>query len=603
MTQNSFLGLQIPLDKIDQLHQDADKVEGFIDQQDGNEENQQDNSSTTTNISSPTTTTTKKEEKKKKKKKNKNKIRKKAPYVEPGDIVKGVNDEHTVIYDYGNVINVKNVDTNKEWNEAILGKYLKDAGFVKGLYNSASIKSWMTPIYIQFANKLLSHLPRKDGKSPAVPITGHGQTDFNAAFNTISSETFGNILPNMPSSYKMMTSLLVVAAYVLGFSGFGRGGYLPNIVKHTLVENNAVIPRDFPDLARKVQYHFNVYYGLSGQQVQVVWDKTKLTKYLENNVIRKYTTTKYPATELNITYIITLCKSVMSQIYKLENKSIPKDILDVDIEKVELVIDMMGSMAKPYWNEQDIFWYKMRMIILQITLIAFQTGIPNYVHIPLIDSCLKQEIIDHLENPIYEFKKDLKNIVTLTGNGQTDFDAVYSYMRSGVYEKEGKIILPSYTLMATLLVAAAYVVGFNGFGRGTIPNIVKNGLVENNAVIPLNVSELFKKINFKSIVWDKEKMAYYLPNNGVRKYNPTKYEATQNNIIRMVSLCQAVFAQMLAFYISPNIQEKGLHLVLEMMQLTQSKIEKRTAEMQLDKLGRLTLPLLKLPEPSWIFTI
>ncbi|EGG13437.1 hypothetical protein DFA_11198 [Cavenderia fasciculata] len=183
---------------------------------------------TTTTTSTTSTTTTKTEEKKKKKNERITK-RKKIGFIEPGTIVEGVNDEQNFHYHYGPVVNVKGVDTSKPWNEEILGQYLKDAGFVRGSASSASKKAQITPNFIQFSDKLGQLISCVNGICNSHPfkrlkLTGNGKIDLENALSAIGSfELFEKTQPRLPPSYTTMTTLFVVAAYIMGLPGFGAG--------------------------------------------------------------------------------------------------------------------------------------------------------------------------------------------------------------------------------------------------------------------------------------------------------------------------------------------------------------------------------------------
>ncbi|EGG13449.1 hypothetical protein DFA_11210 [Cavenderia fasciculata] len=328
-------------------------------------------------------------------KKKKNRNIKKTPFVEPGTEVAGVNDEHNYQYNYGNVIEVKGVDIKKNWTEATLGQYFKDAGFVKGSGNTPRNKAEITPFFIKFASKLMSMLQKEDGKVLCLELTGNGMKDFDNAFNLIGLEQL--LHPGMPPSYKRMATFLVVSAYVMGLPGFGRGS-LPNIIKDTLVlEMNREIPRNYPDLIIKIQYTWNRYYGLAEQHRLVQWDTQKLAVFLQGNSIRQYSTTRYPRTQRRVDRIIALSHLVICLIIKYE-KINPKDVMIKD-ESVESAIDNMGRLAIRYWNSRQHYAFFMKNYTLAVSLIAFQTGISHFVYPPLIDGYLKQEILNNLEFP------------------------------------------------------------------------------------------------------------------------------------------------------------------------------------------------------------
>ncbi|EGG13454.1 hypothetical protein DFA_11215 [Cavenderia fasciculata] len=365
---------------------DQPRIEDGSDDDDHNEKQ---------NTNDATTKTTQVEEKKKiKRKKNK-----KTPFVEPGIEVAGVNDECNYPYRYGNVIDVKGVDISKDWTEEILGQYLKEAGFVRGSEKSPSIKAEITPICIQFATLLMNEISRLLDQDLEFTLnrTGNGKMDLDRAFTGMATPLFGVMQRHLPPSYTYMATLFVVSAYVMGLPGYGRGP-LANIVKVMLVEMNKEIPRNHPYLLAKIKYTNNRYYSLVYQQRFVEWDKPKLTQYLLNNGIRKFSTTKYPATQDNFNYqqlkvkwdrekitkylqhngvrqlrtdkypptkenfncIIALCKAIIGAFIMKNNTNLytseqVMEMLQRDQETVESALDKMGRMALPYW-ELDEEW-------------------------------------------------------------------------------------------------------------------------------------------------------------------------------------------------------------------------------------------------------
>ncbi|EGG13453.1 hypothetical protein DFA_11214 [Cavenderia fasciculata] len=356
----------------------------------------QKNKTTTTTTTTTNTTTTSSEKKKKKNKKKKKKTQ------------LGSDDEHT--YNYGNVI-----DTNKEWNEEILGQYLKDAGFVRGSLDNTPANNKvaeMTPIYVDFTNKVVSKALHISGGSKdahyKLEQSGNDMIDYGKAFNLIGGyiDIFESLGPYMPPSYTKMTCLLVVAAYVLGLPGYGS---FVNNVKHTLVEMNKEIPRGIHDLSIKIRY--NRFYGLPDQQ-KLVWDKSKLTQYLLTNSIRKYSTTKYPPTKDNFNHIIKICKWVMNLITK-NLGSVMKQGRALELQRqldratVEEALQIVGRMAFPLWKARDKWALDMRLYLLFITLLAFQSGVINYIHTPLIIDSLQPETLNSLEHPFYDFDVDI----------------------------------------------------------------------------------------------------------------------------------------------------------------------------------------------------
>ncbi|EGG13439.1 hypothetical protein DFA_11200 [Cavenderia fasciculata] len=401
---------------------DGDRVE--IDKlqinDDDHLESQQTTSTSTTTFKS--TEEKEEEEEKNKKKNNNNKKKKKkrktkVAYVEPGTLVVGINDEHNHIYNYGNVIDVKGVDTSKPWTEEILGRYLKDAGFVKGSGNTPSNKAEMTPYYVKFANKFLflannfRHYRRIIGHFNPIELTGNGMKDFELAYDWIGSSLFEDMKNGQPPSCEIMTTLLLVAAYLMGFPGFGRGS-LPKY-KNILVKMNKEIPRDPSQLFIKIKYYYYRYYGLPDQQRSVVWDKDKLTQYLQHNGIRKYSPTRYTKTVENIHYITSLAKFMMEVIItntesndvlikiKMEKEKVKQ------IESVESALERMARMAIPHWSKREDRWaIYMKINCAAITLLAFQTGIQDYVYPPLIDGYLKEELLNDLEYDNLAFEND-----------------------------------------------------------------------------------------------------------------------------------------------------------------------------------------------------
>ncbi|EGG13435.1 hypothetical protein DFA_11196 [Cavenderia fasciculata] len=356
-------------------------------------------------------------EKKKKKNKNKNrKKKKKSPLDEPSTL----NDELNYTYNYGNVINVK-VDTSKPWTEATLGKYLKDSGFVKGSYNTPSNKAQMTPFYVKFANKLLSRSLSQLSNcliSFPLPEAGNGKDDLEKAYDSIGSPMFeGIMLPFLPPSDMMMGTLLVVAAYVMGFPRFGRGS-IPDVIKTTLVQFCSEIPRDLPDLSAKIKDTFNRFFGHVDNQLKVVWDKNTMTQYLLNNGIRKYSTTKYPPAQDNFNIIIELCRMIKKTIIRSNpdnyirrfTQETSLELVNViPNETVESALDRLGRMSVPSWNPEK-GWpldQTLRQCILGVTLLAFETGVVNYIHPGLIDGCIKKEIVAVLEFPCFDDVDDL----------------------------------------------------------------------------------------------------------------------------------------------------------------------------------------------------
>ncbi|EGG13445.1 hypothetical protein DFA_11206 [Cavenderia fasciculata] len=400
--KSEFLGIQVPLDLVKVIQEEIDQIQ---------------KNDTKVHQSTTTTTTTNeelKEEEEGGKKKKKNNARtgrgklNKTLIVEPGSVLAGINDEQDYIYDYGNVITVKGVDISKPWTEEKLGKYLKDAGFVKGSANTASNKAEMTPFYLQFSNRVVSIILSHQGKFDQfknMTLTGNGSTDFNNAFSSIATEAFERMRTNLPPSYGFITALLVVGAYQMGVSGFGRGS-LPNIVKHSLVERNKEIPRDLPELYTKLNYTFNIYHCIVDQQYKVVWDKTKMTEYLQKNGVRQFRTNRYQRTKHINDNIIDLCKLVMNLIFRNTKSKEPVPRMDT----VESAIDKMGRLAHRHWNSKEQWIHQMILYVVLISLIAFQAGIQDYIYTPLIDGCVKREILNNLEYPSYDFGDDPEKI-------------------------------------------------------------------------------------------------------------------------------------------------------------------------------------------------
>ncbi|EGG13438.1 hypothetical protein DFA_11199 [Cavenderia fasciculata] len=318
----------------------------------------------TTTSTTTTTTITKKEEKKKKKKNERITKKKKIGFIEPGTIVEGVNDEQNFHYHYGPVVNVKGVDTSKPWTEEILGQYLKDAGFVRGSASSASKKAQITPNFIQFSDKLGQIICCVNGICNSHPfkrlkLTGNGKIDLENALSAIGSfELFEKTQPRLPPSYTTMTTLFVVAAYIMGLPGFGAGP-LPNIVKHTLVKMNSEIPRGGHYLLVKIHYSLNLFYAEVDQHYDVVWDQSMLTKFLLGNN-----------------------------------------------ESIESALQEMGRAILPFWDSDEGWSENLSQALFMATLLAFQTGINNYVYPPSINSCLKTFILRHLEFPVFDYDDD-----------------------------------------------------------------------------------------------------------------------------------------------------------------------------------------------------
>ncbi|EGG16763.1 hypothetical protein DFA_07741 [Cavenderia fasciculata] len=284
----------------------------------------------------------------------------------------------------------------------------------KAHYAGSSTKAAMTPIYIQFAEKLLSFIAcsRQCCENyQCVEITGNGKIDLNNAINVLSCQLFQEKNDTIPPSYTLMASLLVVLSYLMGLSGFGRG-CIPNIVKKTLVEKNAVIPRIGSELYTKINYCWNRYYALVDQHHKIVWDQSKMTQYLLNNGIRQFSTSKFPTNPENLRNIYIPCKMVVSVINKTilgmdgQKANTPPV---VDIEAAESVIQEMGRMILPLWKSTEKATdFKKAIIIsvIKITLLAFETGITNYIYNPLINY-LKSDILLHLEHNCFDFKDEI----------------------------------------------------------------------------------------------------------------------------------------------------------------------------------------------------
>ncbi|EGG23215.1 hypothetical protein DFA_05347 [Cavenderia fasciculata] len=299
------------------------------------------------------------EKKKKKKKKNKKKKRLGTPYVEPGTIVEGVNDEHNYTYDYGNVVDP----------------------------------------------------PDEEDDMRMLKVTGNPAADFTRAYSVIGSPFSEMWKLVLPPSFVTMQALLVVASYVLKFPGYGRGT-LPNTVKHVLVKMIREVPRLFPDLGIKIRYFHNKYYGLGDQQRTVKWDLAKMSQYLQGNSIRQYSTTRYSDTQDSHDCCIAICKAIMGAIIMKNNQSIyteeqVKQLLEQEETSVEAALDQMGRMGLPHWRTLSDYVLHMRMYVLVVTLMAFQSGVKNYVSPVLIDG-LQTEILDTLEFAHFQFDQDMQ---------------------------------------------------------------------------------------------------------------------------------------------------------------------------------------------------
>ncbi|EGG13448.1 hypothetical protein DFA_11209 [Cavenderia fasciculata] len=308
--------------------------------------------------STTTTNLIQSEEKKKKKKKKKNKKIQKETLA--------TDDEPEQKINYGNVVDVK-VDTSKPWTEDTVGQFLSDAGFVRGSGNTPRNKADITPIYIKFASKLLSMLSKDGGKLLCLELTGNGMNDLDNAFNLIGSRAV--LQPSLPPSFYKMASYLVVAAYI--------------------------------------QSTYHQYYGLADQQLKVVWDKTNLIQYLQTNTIRQYSTTKHPATPSNLKRINKIATLITLFIIKNSNIIPTHNPYDKTLT-VDSAIDYMGRMAIQEWKTQAMWTRYMKRLVLSVTIIAFETGVQEFVYPPLIDGCLKQEILNNLEFP--HFNLDAYNI-------------------------------------------------------------------------------------------------------------------------------------------------------------------------------------------------
>ncbi|EGG13440.1 hypothetical protein DFA_11201 [Cavenderia fasciculata] len=339
------------------------------------------------------------DEKKKKKKKDKKKRSSSlsAPYFEPGEFVKGLPDEKDYVYNYDNVIDVQ-VDTEKQWTEATLANYLKDAGFVRGSldgYQYKKSRSNIIPLFIHFTNKILFQAG-KHHNNGVFQVGGENskvvREEFVEAFSFIGSDVLGKMGTRLPPPYCMMATLLVVAGYTMGFPNYCQGR-LADTIKHTLVKFNLEIPRNHQDLAIKTQYHYNRYFSMVDKQRMVEWDKSNLTNYLKYNLIGQYSTTRYPPTEENYERIIAMSKMIMIEVFfnNYNNEDKPVD----DTDSVEVVLCKMGHMVYKYWAKQDEWAHDMRIRVLVVTLLAFQTGLVNYFFPPLIPDYIKSVVLDY----------------------------------------------------------------------------------------------------------------------------------------------------------------------------------------------------------------
>ncbi|EGG13451.1 hypothetical protein DFA_11212 [Cavenderia fasciculata] len=343
------------------------------------------NSSTPPSNITTTTLPTDGEKKKKKNKKNKKKSPEKT-FIQPGEYVKGLTDEKDHIYNYGNVFTVKGADTSKPWTEETLGKYLKDAGFVRGSDTMPYLKAALSPLYLKFAFRLNQDLER----------TGHGQTDLDMAYSI-----FGDVLvesDHIPSSFSIMVSLFVAAAYIIGLPRFGRGD-LPNVVKKTLVKMNQEIPRKGVDIGKKIEYTFNKYFGFPDQHRFIEWDLAKMNQYLKFNSVKQFTTTKYPPTEHNLDRVGMLCKMVMAIIIAKDINN--KDTQQTGKDPIEMELESMGRMILPLWNSKQDWMVDLKIDFVAITLLAFQTGVVNFIYPPLIDPYVKLVILNQLDHGLF----------------------------------------------------------------------------------------------------------------------------------------------------------------------------------------------------------
>ncbi|EGG13446.1 hypothetical protein DFA_11207 [Cavenderia fasciculata] len=319
----------------------------------------------------------------------------------------------------------RGTNTTKNWNEATLEQYLKNAGFVRGSDNTPSYKAELISISIQFVQCVLTEAYKdSDEKLITLTLTGDGDVDFESAF-TIFGSPYSLLWEYLPlPSYNFMLSLLVVGAYVMGLPGYGCGCIPYSIKRH--LEKLMIdidIPRNMSDLGETITKSFNENYCLIQQKQlrSVVWDKTKMEHYLFYNNIRLFSTTRYAATEENLFCTIALCKAIMGNIIMNNNPTIytveqTKEVVQRE-ETVNEALDRLGCMALQHWKTEKVWWaINMKMNVLGVTLMAFQTGV-FHVYPPLIPH-LQSEMLNFLPHPYFEFSDDI----------QTTFNKYYKFI-------------------------------------------------------------------------------------------------------------------------------------------------------------------------------
>ncbi|EGG17451.1 hypothetical protein DFA_08446 [Cavenderia fasciculata] len=345
----------------------------------------------------------------KKKKKKKKKTTPAQLLTEPTRVVR--DDGIDYPYNYGKIVDVKGVDLKKPWNEATLDKYLSDAGFARASDTSEATKTKLLPVYIKFCNKLmfemLDLIPNPNQKAQTYVAKGNLDADYFCCYNPMCTIPFEITNKHMVPAYVTMATMLVVGGYTMGLPGFGRDR-IADIIKERLVRLNRSIPRRTPDLTAKIMHTYNRYFGIVDEQLPIVWDLSKLTWYLENNTIRKYRPTKYKLNVKTMTTLTLITEMVVCDIMD-QNRSQyhEKDLLlmsDIHSQKTpEKALDVMGSFAIRHWDVKKQWAQDMRQNVLLITLLAFELGVKNYCHLPLITTCLKRQILLDLEFDNYNY--------------------------------------------------------------------------------------------------------------------------------------------------------------------------------------------------------